>query len=109
MRFAPLSVLIVVLALAFAPGAGADPPITKQAVAQGSGGAVASDSTYATQAGLSVLRRGGTAADAAVAVASTLGVTAPYSPASAAAATSSTTTPARRCSRSTAARPRRRR
>ena len=38
----------------------------------------ASDSTYATQAGLSVLRRGGTAADAAVAVASTLGVTDPY-------------------------------
>jgi len=73
---ATVSVLIVVLA--FAPGAGADPPITKQAVAQGSGGAVASDSTYATQAGLSVLRRGGTAADAAVAVASTLGVTAPY-------------------------------
>jgi gamma-glutamyltranspeptidase / glutathione hydrolase len=75
---ATLSVLVVVLASAFAPGAAADKPITKQAVAQGSGGAVASDSTYATQAGLSVLRRGGTAADAAVAVASTLGVTDPY-------------------------------
>jgi gamma-glutamyltranspeptidase/glutathione hydrolase len=75
---ATLSVLVVVLALAFAPGAAADKPISKQAVAQGSGGAVASDSTYATEAGLSVLRRGGTAADAAVAVASTLGVTDPY-------------------------------
>jgi gamma-glutamyltranspeptidase/glutathione hydrolase len=46
--------------------------------ATGTGGAVASDSTLATQAGLAVLRRGGTAADAAVAVASTLGVTDPY-------------------------------
>jgi gamma-glutamyltranspeptidase / glutathione hydrolase len=79
MRFlATLSVVVGLLASAFAPGAAADKQITKQAVAQGSGGAVASDSTYATQAGLSVLRRGGTAADAAVAVASTLGVTDPY-------------------------------
>jgi gamma-glutamyltranspeptidase / glutathione hydrolase len=75
---ATLSVLVVVLALGFAPGAAADQQISKQATAEGSGGAVASDSTYATQAGLSVLRRGGTAADAAVAVASTLGVTDPY-------------------------------
>jgi gamma-glutamyltranspeptidase/glutathione hydrolase len=75
---ATLSVLVGVLASAFAPGAAAGKQITKQAVAQGYGGAVASDSTYATQAGLSVLRRGGTAADAAVAVASTLGVTDPY-------------------------------
>jgi gamma-glutamyltranspeptidase/glutathione hydrolase len=73
-----LSVLVAVLALSFVPGAAADRPLTKQATAQGTGGAVASDSTYATQAGLSVLRRGGTAADAAVAVASTLGVTDPY-------------------------------
>jgi gamma-glutamyltranspeptidase/glutathione hydrolase len=75
---ARLSGLVVASALAFAPVAAAGKPITKQAVAQGSGGAVASDSTYATQAGLSVLRRGGSAADAAVAVASTLGVTDPY-------------------------------
>src|SRR4051812_6235861 len=75
---ARLSGLVVASALAFAPGAAAGKQITKQAVAQGSGGAVASDTTYATQAGLSVLRRGGTAADAAVAVASTLGVTDPY-------------------------------
>ena len=79
MRFvATLSVVAGVLVSALAPGAAAARPITKQAVAQGSGGAIASDSTYATQAGLSVLRRGGTAADAAVAVASTLGVTDPY-------------------------------
>jgi gamma-glutamyltranspeptidase/glutathione hydrolase len=39
---------------------------------------VASDTLQATAAGLAVLRSGGTAADAAVAVASTLGVTDPY-------------------------------
>ena len=37
-----------------------------------------SDTSQATNAGLAVLRRGGTAADAAVAVASTLGVTDPF-------------------------------
>jgi gamma-glutamyltranspeptidase/glutathione hydrolase len=50
----------------------------KQAVAVGRGGAVVSDSTTATNAGLKILRRGGSAADAAVAVASTLGVTDPF-------------------------------
>jgi gamma-glutamyltranspeptidase / glutathione hydrolase len=68
----------VVLALVFVvlgPVAGAT---AKQHVAAGRGGAVASDSTIATNAGLSVLRRGGSAADAAVAVASTLGVTDPF-------------------------------
>ncbi len=49
----------------------------KQATAVGRDGAVASDSAVATNAGLRVLRHGGTAADAAVAVASTLGVTDP--------------------------------
>ena len=49
-----------------------------QPVAEGSGGAVVSDTLQSTQAGLDVLRRGGTAADAAVAVASTLGVTDPF-------------------------------
>jgi gamma-glutamyltranspeptidase/glutathione hydrolase len=50
----------------------------KQSVALGSGGAVVSDTAEATNAGLRVLRAGGTAADAAVAVAATLGVTDPY-------------------------------
>jgi gamma-glutamyltranspeptidase/glutathione hydrolase len=50
----------------------------QHAVAVGTAGAVVSDSTIATRAGLGVLRRGGTAADAAVVVASTLGVTDPF-------------------------------
>src|SRR5947207_12508153 len=53
-------------------------PAPKQPVAEGTGGAVVSDTVQSTEAGLEVLRRGGTAADAAVAVASTLGVTDPY-------------------------------
>src|ERR1700753_2133076 len=53
------------------------PQAAKQAVAVGTGGAVVSDTQEATNAGLAVLRHGGTAADAAVAVASTLGVTDP--------------------------------
>jgi gamma-glutamyltranspeptidase / glutathione hydrolase len=58
-----------------APGA---VPIAKQAVAKGTGGAVASDDVQATSAGLAVLRHGGNAVDAAVAVASTLGVADPF-------------------------------
>ncbi len=58
-------------------GATATPPPAKNPVAKGYGGAVVSDTVQATQAGLDVLRRGGTAADAAVAVAATLGVTDP--------------------------------
>ncbi|MGH3768753.1 MAG: gamma-glutamyltransferase [Pseudonocardiaceae bacterium] len=53
-------------------------PLVKTPVARGHGGAVVSDTAESTQAGLDVLRSGGTAADAAVAVASTLGVTDPY-------------------------------
>jgi gamma-glutamyltranspeptidase/glutathione hydrolase len=67
------------LSLALAGPAGAHGlDLYKHAVSTGSGGAVASDTVPATQAGLRVLARGGTAADAAVAVASTLGVTDPF-------------------------------
>src|ERR1022692_813640 len=52
--------------------------LPKQAVAVGTGGAVASDDVEATSAGLEVLRGGGNAIDAAVAVAATLGVADPF-------------------------------
>ncbi len=51
----------------------------KDPVAVGRGGAVSSVDPEATKIGLRVLRRGGTATDAAVAVAAALGVTEPYS------------------------------
>ena len=74
-----VGVLLVSALAAGGTAAGADHrPPDKQPVAVGYGGAVVSDTPESTEAGLDVLRKGGTAADAAVAVAATLGVTDPY-------------------------------
>src|SRR5688572_28565737 len=52
---------------------------SKDPVAIGRGGAVATVDPTATEAGVQTLRNGGNAVDAAVAAAATLGVTEPYS------------------------------
>jgi gamma-glutamyltranspeptidase / glutathione hydrolase len=71
-------VCLAVLGALAAPSGAFGITASKRAVATGRGGAVASDTLQATRAGLKVLADGGTAADAAVAVASTLGVTDPF-------------------------------
>src|SRR5206468_8679717 len=56
----------------------AAPQPPQQAVAVGTGGAVATVDPTATQAGIDVLRKGGNAVDAAVAANAVLGVTEPF-------------------------------
>lgn len=85
LTLATTSALAVALAAGLLGCSGPTTSVTSQprtgqaspAFAQGSGGSVVSDTVQSTQAGIDVLKSGGTAADAAVAVASVLGVTDP--------------------------------
>jgi gamma-glutamyltranspeptidase / glutathione hydrolase len=78
---AAVALIVVSAAPSLSASAAPDRPagyVPRQAVAVGTGGAVASDDVEATSAGLEVLRHGGNAVDAAVAVAATLGVADPF-------------------------------
>ncbi|HJP73582.1 MAG TPA: gamma-glutamyltransferase [Pseudonocardiaceae bacterium] len=74
----PIAAALAASLLVTTDSAASPAALTWQPLAVGYGGAVVSDTLQSTQAGLDVLKHGGTAADAAVAVASTLGVTDPF-------------------------------